>query len=239
MADKAWSSISGGSQVVRKSVVITSSQNWVAPLALAGSNVWLTGCAAGGSGAQNSYTSASLAFGGCGGCYVEQLPVPVTAGATYAVVIPAGGAGVTSGNGSAGGDLTFGSLLTIKGGSGGKSVDSSSESFVMSTIGSMRGIKPYVLDYSGGNIRFLSVADSVNGNVCGNHSTSSSTGVGTGGATGYFGNGANSASSVGSVNAPAATANSGAGGGCVYGASVSTSGAGGSGKLIIEWDEFL
>jgi len=240
MADKAWSSISGGSQVVRKSVVITSSQNWVAPLALAGSNVWLTGCAAGGSGAQNVDISSSDAYGGCGGCYVEQLPVPVTAGVTYAVVIPAGGAGVTTGDGNAGGDLTFGSLLTIKGGRGGKSISTSSGSLIADSIGAMRGVKPFVIVYNEGSSRidFLSIADTVNGNVCGNHATAT-TGVGTGGAAGYFGNGANSASSGSSINAPAASANSGAGGGCVYGASVSTSGAGGSGKLIIEWDEFL
>lgn len=240
MADIAWSAISGGSQVVRKSIVINASQNWVAPVNLAGNTVWLTGCAAGGSGAENSSLSDSDAYGGCGGCYVEKLPVPVTAGATYAVVIPAGGAGVTNGDGNAGGDLTFGSLLTIKGGSGGKDISTSSGSAIANSIGEMRGIKPFVIVYSESNTRidFLSIADTVNGNTCGNH-VIRNTGVGTGGAAGYFGNGGNSASSSGSINAPAAPANSGAGGGCVYGANPSTSGAGGSGKLIIEWDEFL
>lgn len=229
-----------GGTTIRKIAVITSSQNWVAPAGLVGGKVWLTGCAAGGSGAENTYLSDNSAYGGCGGCYVERFPVPVTAGATYAVVIPAGGAGVTSGNGSAGGDLTFGSLLTIKGGSGGKTINAASGSTIASSIGAMRGIKPFVIDYNQASSRidFLSIADAVNGNVCGNHDTRN-TGVGTGGAAGYFGNGGAAASSGSTINAPAAPANSGAGGGCVYGASPSTSGAGGSGKLIIEWDEFL
>lgn len=50
MADLPLSNISGSSQVVRKSVVISASQTWTAPLALAGNTIYVTASAGGGGG---------------------------------------------------------------------------------------------------------------------------------------------------------------------------------------------
>lgn len=228
-----------GGAIIKKSIVINTSQNWTAPLNLAGNTVWITGCGGGGSGAENASISGNDAYGGFGGCFVEKVPVIVTAGAAYAVTIGAGGAGVNVGNGQAGGDTTFGSLLTIKGGSGGEDLSTSDVS-VMQRLSEKRGIRPAIIDFNASPYRPIQIAESVNGNVCGaSVGATGGDGEASGGAAGYFGNGANSAASSSSTNAPAAPANSGAGGGCVYGASVSTSGAGGSGRLIIEWEEFL
>lgn len=227
-----------GGTTIRKVAVITSSQNWVAPAGLVGGKVWLTGCAAGGSGAQLSVTSG-FATGGFGGAYCEQLPVPVTAGTTYAVTIPAGGVGVTSGSGNAGGDLTFGSLLRLKGGKGGASHNGTGASlnqFFDFTLAV--GIKPNIfMSSTTAGLGVVAIpADTVAGNVCGSPVSSGVDNYrATGGACGLFGNGANASTST---PAPSAAANSGAGGGAVVNTS-GTSGAGGSGKLIIEWDEFL
>lgn len=228
-----------GGAVIRKSVVINSSQTWTAPANLAGNTVWITGCAAGGSGAQNGYLSGSDAYGGFGGCFVEKYPVQVTPSTGYAVVIGAGGAGVTSGNGQSGGDTTFGSLLTIKGGDGGESISTSSV-LSMQRLSQKRGVRPAIIDFSASPYLPIQIAEIVNGNVCGDYAgATDGDGEASGGAAGYFGGGGNSAASSSTINATAATANSGAGGGCGYGASPSTSGAGGSGRLIIEWEEYL
>lgn len=227
-----------GGTTIRKIAVITSSQNWVAPAGLVGGKVWLTGCAAGGSGAYLSVTSG-FATGGFGGAYCERIPVSVTAGATYAVVIPAGGVGVASGGGNAGGDLTFGSLLTLKGGRGGASQTGTAASLnQFFDFTSAVGVRPNIfISSTAAGLGVAAIpADTVGGNVCG---SAVSSGVdnyrATGGACGLFGNGANSSTST---TAPSALANSGAGGGAVVNV-LGTSGAGGSGKLIIEWDEFL
>lgn len=229
-----------GGAIVKKSIVINTSQNWTAPLNLAGNTVWITGCGGGGSGAENASISGNDAYGGFGGCFVEKAPVIVTAGATYAVTIGAGGAGVTIGDGQSGGDTTFGALLTIKGGSGGEDLNTSDVN-AMQRLSQKRGVRPAIIGFGASPYLPIQIAESINGNVCGAAVVVAGSGTGraSGGAAGYFGNGANSAASSSSTNAPAAPANSGAGGGCVYGASVSTSGAGGSGRLIIEWEEFL
>lgn len=240
MADIAWSAISGGSQVVRKSIEINASQNWVAPVNLAGNTVWLTGCAAGGSGAK--LTASGFATGGYGGTFCQSIPVQVTAGATYAVVIPAGGAAVsTSTNGNSGGDLTFDSIFTLKGGSGGRQIGgtTSANYTEIPILFSGAGVKPLIFASStetnrGGSV--LSPSESVNGNVSGLTLSDNASGyVITGGAAGFFGNGTAATSNTA---AAASAANSGSGGGSSVGAS-GVSGAGGSGKLIIEWDEFL
>lgn len=223
-----------GGTTIRKIAVITSSQNWVVPPGLVGDKIWLTGCAAGGSGGQ--VAAGGFACGGFGGAYCEQLPVPVTAGATYAVVIPAGGAAQSSGNGNSGGDLTFGSLLTIKGGRGGRSQSGTGATIAQFLdFVSCSGVKPNVFISS--TVAGLGVAsiaaDTVNGNVAGASNTAAASC--TGGAAGLFGNGT---AATNNTAAAAADANSGAGGGASTNTS-GVSGAGGSGKLIIEWDEFL
>lgn len=92
--------------------------------------VYLTGCAAGGGGGGGAgYSSSAGAGGGGGGGAGEsaiKVPVAVTPGQTIAVGIGDGGIGGSSGSnggnagsGLAGGDTTFGTLLTLAGGKGG------------------------------------------------------------------------------------------------------------------------
>jgi hypothetical protein len=230
MPDVSLNAIVGGSVVVKKSIVINSSQNWTAPVNLAGNTVWITGCAGGGSGAAGSGGGT----GGYGGAYCEKSPVIVAPSSTNLVTIGAGGAGVTNNNGNAGGNTSFGSLLTLRGGSGG-------QHFIISGSTTISNLVEYLL--SGFGIRPTKgmitgaassapiysgsvMADTVNGNVCGQ-----STLTGTGGACGLFGSGTDASAGA----SAAAAVNSGAGSG--YGST--GSGTGGSGKMIIEWDEFL
>jgi hypothetical protein len=217
-----------GGAVVKKSIVINSSQNWTAPANLAGNTAWVTGCAGGGSGA----TGGTGGTGGYGGAYCINAPVIVAPSTTYAVVIAAGGAV----NGNNGGDTTFGSLLTLKGGSAGQYFTVNTSTTIdnlLDYLSSGFGVRPTKLMISGAAssapiLTGVSVADTVNGNVCGLPVVGE---YKTGGACGLFGNGTDA--SAGS--SAAAAANSGAGSG--YGSS--GSGSGGSGKMIIEWEEFL
>lgn len=220
-----------GGAIVKKSIVIDTSQNWTAPLNLAGNQVWITGCGGGGGGARG-FSSAGFSNGGFGGAYCIKTPVQVTAGAVYAVVIGAGGgtAGAGIGNGSVGGDTTFGSLLTIKGGDGGPNDTLNLPSAFLRV-----GVKPHLVD----SATVVSIGDTVNGNIAGvvsmDNTSSTPTVVCTGGGAGLFGNGG-AGNHVG--NAGNGPANSGAGGGSSRD-TFGTAGNGGSGRLIIEWEEFL
>lgn len=232
MADVSLNAIVGGSVVIKKSVVIDSSQTWTAPANLAGNTVWLTGCAAGGSGSQRS---TGVSTGGYGGNYCVKMPVIVTPSAGYLVTIPAGGAGVTTGDGNSGGDLSFGSLLTLKGGSGGINPNGDSQ-YAVASYFSRFGVKPALIFPSSDSLvgGQTNPAESLNGNICGATETNTvSNYISIGGAAGFFGNGGAAGS-----NGVSAAANSGAGGGAARGVS-GTSGAGGSGRLIIEWEEYL
>jgi hypothetical protein len=221
-----------GGAVVKKSIVINSSQNWTAPANLAGNTAWLTGCAGGGSGAQISSTGSAI--GGFGGAYCIRRPVIVAPSTSYAATIPAGGAADTSGNGNAGGDLSFGSLVTLKGGKGGASTSSGAASRFFDAM-QASGVRPNIfVDTSSTDKVVAFPADTVNGNVCG-ESSSTTDSYATGGAAGLFGNGGNASSST---TAQSALDNTGAGGGAVRNVG-GTSGAGGSGCLVIEWEEFL
>lgn len=230
----------GLGQIVRKSQVILSSQTWTAPLRLAGNTVYVTGCAGGASGAYTSDTAQSVAFmvGGAGGNFVEKLPLVVTPGAAYMVTIPAGGAAST-GPGNNGGDLTFGSLLTITGGRVG----------TLGTLGngaanlrdglSVRGVQPPMCFWAT-NVQVFNPGQCINGNIPGvTVAGLSGTSMCGGGAAGYFGNGTSGVASAGIATSANAPANSGAGSGAVIAASGGSSGAGGSGRLIIEWDELV
>ncbi|WP_342557583.1 glycine-rich domain-containing protein [Lysinibacillus sp. FSL P4-0201] len=87
--------------------------------------VFLTGCGGGGSGAHGP-DGASGYYGPCGGGarYVEYYPVQVTPGQTVTVTVGAGGPAVTHGgttgaNGNAGGTTSFGTYVSLSGGGGG------------------------------------------------------------------------------------------------------------------------
>jgi hypothetical protein len=229
----------GLGQIVRKSQVILSSQVWVAPLRLAGNTVYVTGCAGGGSGnCTGAYASSSVNIGGSGGNYVEKLPLIVTPGSSYTITIPAGGLGSTS-TGNAGGDLTFGSLLTIKGGSGGTTIGNGVSS-LQSLLNSIKGVLPPYFLFASSNTLLFSPGQCINGNTPGDTTSPvPSGGTAGGGAAGYFGVGANGRAQDAIITGNNAGANTGAGGGAVIGQAGSTSGAGGSGRLIIEWDELV
>ena len=77
----------------------------------------LSGCGGGGGGAYSR--SRRGGHGGQGGI-VRSYPVNVTAGASIRITIGSGGAGGTSGVGNSGGSTSFGSLLTLGGGQGGR-----------------------------------------------------------------------------------------------------------------------
>lgn len=230
MADIGWAAISGGSQVVRKSIVIDASQNWTVPVNLAGNTIWLTGCGGGGGGA---LSIAGYSTGGFGGAFCLRRPVIVTAGSVHVVTIGAGG----SPFGGSGGNTSFGSLVTLRGGSGGFSDVSTIQDDDIAQFFGRVGIRPSIIAPMNGtapNTYFATSPDTVNGNVAG--ATSAAAGnIATGGAAGLFGNGTDATNGTASANAPA---NSGAGSGASRGVDGAT-GSGGSGRLVIEWEEFL
>lgn len=82
--------------------------------------VYLTGCGGGGSGASGSLTGSGGGSGG-GAMYVEYYPVDVTPLQTYTIVVGKGGVApvVISQNGFSGGITSFGNLLSLPGGGGG------------------------------------------------------------------------------------------------------------------------
>lgn len=83
--------------------------------------VILSGCGGGGGGGgiYNADSNYLGGHGGSGGCVIE-YPVAVTPGETYAITVGAAGAGGgLKTDGTAGGNTTFGSLLTLGGGARG------------------------------------------------------------------------------------------------------------------------
>lgn len=80
----------------------------------------ITGCGGGGgggsAGANGTYYYGG--YGGWAGACVE-YPVTITPGATYAITIGKAGVGSASANGTSGGTTSFGSLLSLGGGTGG------------------------------------------------------------------------------------------------------------------------
>jgi len=96
---------------------------WVAPAGV--TMVFLTMCGGGGGGGGG--TGVNLAFqgpvgggGGAGGEVFINKPIAVTGGSSYTITVGAAGSGgAPRTNGTAGGNATFGTLLTARGGGGG------------------------------------------------------------------------------------------------------------------------
>lgn len=221
---------------VWKMQVFDANGTFTVPDSIAGSVVYVTGSGGGGSGAawitnvQNNGVN-----GACSGCYIEKQPLPVAAGDSIPVVIGAGGAAVSTNaitanpvNGNAGQQSSFGSLVIAGGGGGGV--------FPSDPVGGWIGsylVSPGIYAPAENSVRYKAGNKSI-----------TATAFALGSAGGAFGNAGNSASGAG-VTAQSAAANTGAGGGGVAQytvaapASAITSGAGGSGKIIVEWMEFV
>ena len=171
--------------------------------------VILFATAGGGSGAAGS---GVICGGGASGEFCVFRIVPVTPGASIAVTIGLGGAAkAASGNGNQGGITSFGSILTLLGGDGGRRVSGGFANSV--PLGGAQGAYSAFLPH--GSL----------GSKPGGYGGSENAG---GGAGGLFGPGTDSVSSGNSADA---AANSGAGSGAAY--SGGSSGTGGSGRMIV------
>jgi hypothetical protein len=238
-----------------------SDGSWTCPAGV--TNVILYGYGGGGSGAVGCKTSGSGNLhggGGGGGALARMAFATVVPNTTYTITIGPGGAGVTAGAdlagkaGNHGGDTTFGSLATFRGGGGAY--------FPENTVGGPGGpgIKSERICsaiYTGTTSVGHAWAPGVGGCSSGatdsffwNYASASQEGY-AGGAQGVtatrFGGGGGAAGPGGagtagtngstgtSGNSSAAAANSGAGSGGTGAANTQagSSGAGGSGKLIV------
>lgn len=225
---------------VWKMQVFDANGSFTVPASIAGGVVYVTGSGGGGGGAAWINSVSNFGVGGaCSGCYIEKQPFPVSAGDIIPVVVGAGGSAVSANAitanpvyGNDGQPSSFGSL-TINGGSGGGEV-------AANTTQPRRG--GWLGAYQAGEVVFA--AENSVRYRAGLRQTAL-TAYTLQAAAGAFGDGADGAASSGaSVTAQSAVANSGAGGGgAVFftgtpPAITITSGAGGSGKIIVEWQEF-
>jgi hypothetical protein len=235
-----------GSSTPTKSVVwrmheYLAGDTFTVPNNLAGDCVYVTGSGGGGSGAARIFiTSGNPSVSGAqSGCYISKQPVTVSAGSAIPIVIGAGGAAVsvtgsaTNGvSGSSGASSSFGSLV-IDGGSGGRLGANLFDDARGGWIGGYQvsGVQTILPQNS---IAYRAGRRAVVGLVSAE-----------GSAAGAFGDGQDGvAVSAGDATATSAAANTGAGGGSaiveiVSGTRTATSGAGGSGRIIVEWQEFL
>lgn len=188
--------------------------------------VYLTGCAAGGGGGGGAGRSASGSGGGGGGgagAIAFKIPVSVTPGQVIPVTIGQAGAGGRGGSepddgalGGTGGNTSFGSLLTLVGGTGGRGGGT--------------------LPPSGGGGGVPGGGWGSDGIPSGKAGDGGQGGSGAFGTAGGAGRGRSSTGSAGpSVAAGYGTGGAGGGGG--YGSSATGSSAlpGRSGLLIVEW----
>ena len=206
-----------------------------------GGQCYIEAIGGGGSGGVqiSSGAGAASACGGDAGAYICD---PVTVSGAVTVTIGAGGTAVSlSGftgntNGNAGGNTTFGALLTAPGGAGGRGDNAGNAGAGGKGAGSIGG---YVTD----GISVLSARGGVGMNgKAGGGGGSATYGAVHMRATDGGGNGAYLTAVGLSITATSATANTGGGGGgAAYSASGSagtiTSGAGGSGFLRVSWFE--
>lgn len=105
------SSLLGGGMLLKQQL-ITESGEWVRPAKMAGNTVWVT--MIGGGEAGNPGSSGS---GGWGGEYFIDMPVDIGALHSVSCTIGQGGNQHTTSTRQPGGPTSFGSLLTVLGGS--------------------------------------------------------------------------------------------------------------------------
>ena len=232
-------------QATVTSFTSTGSYSWTAPLDVVSVEVLVVA----GGGAGGSHTGNGAGGGGAGGL-IYNTSYPVVPGTTYPVVVGVGGTSVSGNNaGNNGSNSIFGNLIAVGGGGGGRD-DSSGLTNAARSGGSGGGAgangfgKPGITGqgYPGGN----GTSGGGNGSGGGGAGGAGGDGRDTGGiAAGGAGLSINiTGSSVSyaaggagqpalGTSAAAGTANTGNGGQGHYG--VSTSGAGGSGIVVIKY----
>lgn len=221
-----------------------SSGTFTTPAVMPSNYAYITAVAGGGSGA-NATGANTHTTGGDSGQYCIKFPVILAPSTTYTITIGAGGAALSASaesSGNSGGDTSFGSLLALKGGKGGRIIPAASATLTdVAAYSSQSGgvlSRRLVLSFeSPPQLLGITSPAGLNGNKHGDNSADATTGeLATGGAPGLFGSGTDASTTTTPTTAPAA--NSGAGSGAVAGA-IAASGAGAAGKLILEIEEFL
>lgn len=202
-----WSPLGGSVAAPHGMQVFTSGGTFNVPAGV--SKVWVR-LLGGGQGGGYANSSASAGSSGASADYVEDV-VSVTPGGTVTVTIGSGGAGASSpGDGTAGGDSSFGSLVVAKGGA------SSTTSVGSIIITSQNGV-PALFFASGANVEVRSAQGGSN-----------PLGLGGVGARGTIGSQANGNNGQGKGTGGSGGANGTAGG-------PSTGGNGVPGTAILVW----
>lgn len=226
--------------VVWKRQEFLSSGSFVVPDNLAGNLVYVTACGGGASGQAviNPPAVAGTASGGYSGCLIEKIPVQVSVGEIVPVTVGAGGppSGISDTGAvlfaspiGAGGDTLFGSYLRVKGGSG------EVGAYRSSTIAASGALLIAGPSFNGRYRGGIGAQDPLFPNA-----------MAGGSAAGPFGD-APASKTLKDVGGSAGSApdNSGAVGGSICaqngtGLSITvTPGVGGSGRLFVEWQEFV
>lgn len=242
----------------------TSSGSWVCPAGVTKVLVWGMGGGAGGGGGSNATASAGGAGGyGAAGVTLKPVLLDVVPNTTYTITIGAGGSGGTNtastnaagAVGSAGGDTSFGALMTWKGAPNNTTGGSYSHyhtqahgyvdtDFSNTAARYLQGTQATAANFAFQGTPKASYQGLVSSN--GTFVQSATTGaLGAGGCSGegIGGNGgSNAGAGAAGTSGISAAANSGAGGGGGAGGSTTSQvggsgGNGGSGMLIICWAE--
>ena len=234
--------------------VITANGNWRCPSDV--TSILATGFGGGGSGGGGATTASSGAGGG--GAFQSTIPIAVTPGTLYTIVIGAGGTAVAaSTNGNVGVDTTFnaGGAVGLTGvwsgasGGGGAGLGggqpfktaTGTDTFTSAGLAGFYSIGSGGWGINGPSAGNRNAVGGFIGGAVGANSTGNGGGgggagpEGAGGGGGAGGTGASSTGGTGtsaSANTGAGGGGGGAGGGSGAGG---TSGAGGSGKLYLEY----
>ena len=234
--------------------VFNSSGSWVCPAGVTSVIVWGMGGGAGGGGGQGANAGTGGGAGGYGGLgtYLQAVVLTVVPNTTYTITIGAGGAGgsattfaqaVSLAFGSAGGDSSFGALMTFYGAPSASSTYQSTQHYTQSAVGfspltTTSTLYARPTQATAANFNFASVPSSgYNGLRAANGSFVQSATTGAFGAAGCSGEGiggtggSNAGAGAAGGNGGSAAANSGAGGGGGAGGSTTAQagGAGGNG----------
>lgn len=209
------------------SQTFTSSGSFVVPKNVS----WVLVRASGGGGGGGK-GGATGTFGGAGGAgaLVEDRIAIVTPGETITVTIGAGGGGGTSAAGNPGGDTTFGSYLTFRGGLGGAKGDLGSSINATNANLLTQTVAAHVSYSKLCNFGGPAGVDGMDSQFASSAGTGSN-GGGGGASWGAGATGGNSTPSTG--GSAAANSGAGGGGGGASGGNEANGGDGGSGKLIV------